>query len=245
MMKNFYTLFFGFFAALAFSFTGLIISSEIQLGGLQPTTPALMDDEGNQISGTTFFKPLVEGGEMIERPGLLMEGEPMYPQEPLGLAQLGKQVYMSQGCMYCHSQQVRRKGFGADQDRLWGERQSVARDYILQDRVLLGTMRTGPDLKNVGDRGISADDGQWHYQHLYNPQLTSVGSTMPPYRYLFELKPIVDGTPEPDAVQIPSDSPDAPPAGMQVVPKMEARALVAYLKSLRLNYALPEAPFQE
>lgn len=96
---------------------------------------------------------------------------------------------------------------------------------------------------NVGDRGISADDGQWHYQHLYNPQITSPGSTMPPYRYLFEVKPI-DGEPEPDALNIDPNHPDAPAEGMQIVPTQRARALVAYLKSLRLNYGLPEAPVE-
>ena len=175
MMKNFYTLFFGIFFALAFSFTGLIVSSEIQIGGLQPTTSTLLDDEGNEILGTAYFKTL-EDGETVEVPGLLNVGEPMYPQAPLGLAQRGKQIYIEQGCMYCHSQQVREKGFGADYERGWGERQSVARDYILQERVLLGTMRTGPDLLNVGDRGISQDGGKWHHLHLYSPGSLEVGS---------------------------------------------------------------------
>ena len=69
MMKNFYTLFFGIFFALAFSFTGLIVSSEIQIGDLQPTTSALLDDEGNEIAGTSYFKTLPDG-ETLEIPGI-------------------------------------------------------------------------------------------------------------------------------------------------------------------------------
>ncbi|MGB0371265.1 MAG: cbb3-type cytochrome c oxidase subunit II [Opitutales bacterium] len=243
MMKNFYTLFFGIFFALAFSFTGLIVSSEIQLGDLQPTTSTLLDDEGNEILGTTYFKTL-EDGENIEIPGLLNVGEPMYPQAPLGLAQRGKQIYIEQGCMYCHSQQVREKGFGADYERGWGERQSVARDYILQERVLLGTMRTGPDLLNVGDRGISQDGGKWHHLHLYSPQMVVEGSTMPPFAYLYEEQPI-NGAGSPDALAIDPASEYAPQEGYEIVPTEDAEALVAYLLSLKFNYALPESKMAE
>jgi hypothetical protein len=34
----------------------------------------------------------------------------------------------------------------------------------------------------------------------------------------------------------------APPAGYEIVPTEEGKALVAYLISLKRNYALPEAP---
>ena len=242
-MKNFYTLFFGIFFALAFSFTGLIVSSDIQIGDLQPTTSTLLNDEGEEIFGTSFFKTLPDG-EVIEVPGNLNFGEPMYPQAPVGLAQIGKQVYIEQGCMYCHSQQVRPKGFGADFERGWGERQAVARDYILQDRVLLGTMRTGPDLMNVGDRGISQDDGSWHHLHLYNPQITSPGSTMPPFAFLYEKQPI-QGAGSPNALAFEPGSEDAPEEGYEIVPSDRAIALVAYLKSLTFRYDLPEAKMAE
>jgi len=76
----------------------------------------------------------------------------------------GKQVYQSMGCIYCHSQQVRPEGLGADIDRGWGSRRSVPRDYLLQSPPLLGTMRTGPDLANIGVRQPSE---RWHYLHLY------------------------------------------------------------------------------
>ena len=49
----------------------------------------------------------------------------------------------------------------------------------------MGTMRTGPDLSNIGVRNPSET---WHYLHLYNPQITSEGSNMPPFRFLFETK---------------------------------------------------------
>lgn len=216
-MKNLPLLFLGIFFFLAFSWAGLILSSQVQYGGLEPTTSTL-DEEGNP-----------------------MQGETMYPRAPSGFALQGKRVYMREGCMYCHSQQVRPQGFGADFERGWGPRQTVPRDYILQERPLLGTMRTGPDLANVGGRPLTAD---WHHQHLYNPQITSPGSNMPPFAYLYVVREI-DGEPSPNALSIPPDSPYAPDEGFEVVPTEDAHALVEYLLSLKINYELPDAKFTE
>lgn len=222
-MKNLPLLFCGIFFALAFSFSGLILTSHMQLGSLTQTTETLVPSDDD------------------ETVMVMAEGEPLYPAKPVGLAQQGKDVYISMGCIYCHSQQVRRADFGADIERGWGPRQTVARDYILQDRVLLGTMRTGPDLAHVGGRPLNAD---WHHLHLYNPQITSEGSTMPPYAFLYETREI-DGAPSADALQFPPDSEYAPEAGYEVVPTRRAVALVEYLMSLKINYSLPEAPILE
>jgi cytochrome c oxidase cbb3-type subunit 2 len=222
-MRNLPLLFCGIFFALAFSYTGLIVSSNMQIGGLEPTTETLV--------------PSDEDPSVMVMP----EGEPLFPQQISGLAQQGKQVYIEQGCMYCHSQQVRRQGFGADYERGWGPRATVARDYVLQERVLLGTMRTGPDLAHIGGRPLDSD---WHHLHLYNPQITSKGSTMPPFAFLYEVRPI-DNEPSGDALQFPPGSEYAPDPGYEVVPTRRAEALVAYLLSLKIDYSLPEAPILE
>ncbi|MGF1678923.1 MAG: cbb3-type cytochrome c oxidase subunit II [Candidatus Methylacidiphilales bacterium] len=72
------------------------------------------------------------------------------PQLPTGLQLRGQDVYLSQGCVYCHTQQVRDTHQGADIQRGWGNRRTVARDYIHETPALLGFMRLGPDLANVG-----------------------------------------------------------------------------------------------
>ncbi|MGJ8654131.1 MAG: cbb3-type cytochrome c oxidase subunit II [Opitutaceae bacterium] len=216
-MKNLPLLFCGIFFALAFSFTGLILSSNIQIGSLTQTTETL-DEDGNN-----------------------MEGETLYPLMPTGLAKQGKQVYIEMGCIYCHTQQVRRAGFGADIERNWGPRQSVARDYITQERVLLGTMRRGPDLMHVGGRPMNKD---WHHLHMYQPQITSAGSNMPPFAFLYDIREI-EGAGSANALKFPPDSEYAPEAGYEVVPTARAEALVEYLLSLKLDYSLPEAKIVE
>jgi len=157
-----------------------------------------------------------------------------YPEQLSGLAEQGKLVYQDLGCLYCHTQQVRRPGFGADDKRGWGDRQSVARDYIREGRVLLGTIRTGPDLRNIGARQASRD---WHLLHLYDPQITSKGSTMAPFPFLFEKHKIV-GQPSPRAMKLPA--PHTAEPGYEIVPTQRAEALVAYLQRLNDTYAYPE-----
>jgi cytochrome c oxidase cbb3-type subunit 2 len=159
-----------------------------------------------------------------------------YPQPLFGLAAEGREVYRANGCIYCHSQQVVAAVFGADLARGWGKRRSVSRDYLYDKPVQLGTMRTGPDLTNIGLRQPSVD---WQMSHLYNPRITSKGSIMPPYRHLFDVRK-VGAAPTPDALKLTGEF--APPAGYEVVPRPEARALVAYLLSLKVDAALPEAP---
>jgi cytochrome c oxidase cbb3-type subunit 2 len=158
-----------------------------------------------------------------------------YPRPFTGLALQGMRVYQREGCVYCHSQQVRAENFGTDIARGWGERRSVPRDYIKQQPVLLGTSRTGPDLANIG---VRQPDDTWHLLHLYDPQITSPGSIMPPYRFLF-IQRKIDGRRSPDALNL--QGPFAPPEGYEVVPTDDAKALVAYLKQLKQDVPLEEA----
>ena len=154
-----------------------------------------------------------------------------HPAPYSGEALLGRSTYMSMGCTYCHSQQVRGGFWNADLERGWGMRRSHPRDYIYDEPQLLGTMRTGPDLANIGVRQPSEE---WHLKHLYDPELTSPGSLMPPHRFLFEKRRI-EGEPSPEALEVPDIEP-----GWEIVPKDSARALVAYLKSLDQSYEIEE-----
>ena len=250
-MKNLPLLFLGIFFTMAFSWTGLILSSQVPFkpgesawGKLQPVSESLLNPATEEPIAGVVTTVEREGQPNVRMEGMNVPGDPVYPQAPVGIAQRGKQVYMSMGCMYCHSQQVRHSGFGNDIERGWGLRGTVPRDYIHQERVLLGTMRTGPDLASVGVR-YSGDAGRdWHHSHLWDPTITSPNSIMPPFRFLYRVIPETE-EPQAYSVRIPEDHPSAPPPGYKVVPTERAEALVEYLLSLRIDYALPEAPIPE
>lgn len=126
---------------------------------------------------------------------------------------------------------------GPDLTRGWGKRRTVAADYLYDWPVMLGSLRVGPDLANVGTR---SPDVHRQLLHLYDPQSVVKGSAMPPYRFLFETRKI-ESEPSPDA--LPLTGKLAPPPGFEVVPKPEARELVAYLLSLHADTPLHAAPY--
>ncbi len=146
----------------------------------------------------------------------------------------GQTLYRGLGCIYCHSQQVRPEGFGADLERGWGMRRSVPRDYILQKPPLTGSMRTGPDLSNIGARQPSSE---WHLLHLYDPSITSPGSIMPPHRFLFKTQ-VSQTPPTLESIQLPAQDTAAKPVWL--IPSQEALQLVAYLLSLSQELSLEE-----
>lgn len=153
-----------------------------------------------------------------------------------GEALAGKGVFISEGCVSCHSQQVR----NVEMDKVWGARPSLAADYANNTRMswwmntatLMGTERTGPDLTNIGSRLPSAD---WHLLHLYNPRAVVAESIMPAYPWLFEWK---DATTESDnVVRVPQELQKA--GDQKLVPTKKALQLVAYLQSLK-QVSLPD-----
>ncbi len=125
---------------------------------------------------------------------------------------------------------------GPDIARGWGRRRTVAEDFLYDDPVMLGSQRVGPDMANVG---LGKPDTNWQLRHLYAPRAEVKDSTMPPHRFLFETRRLEHGG-SPEALVLPA--PWRPAAGYEIVPKPEARALVAYLLSLRADAPLFVAP---
>jgi cbb3-type cytochrome oxidase cytochrome c subunit len=125
---------------------------------------------------------------------------------------------------------------GPDLARGWGKRRTVAEDYLFDSPVMPGSQRVGPDLANVGAR---LPDANWHLLHLYAPQHQVKGSTMPPYRFLFEKRK-VERHASLDALVLPPDMTPAP--GYELIPTPAAKALAAYLVSLRADAPLFHAP---
>jgi cytochrome c oxidase cbb3-type subunit 2 len=124
---------------------------------------------------------------------------------------------------------------GPDLARNWGRRRTVAEDFLFDTPVMLGSQRIGPDLANVGMR---QPDVNWQLRHLYAPSQEVKGSTMPPYRFLFEKRRI-ERQRSADALDLKAGQ---VPPGFEIVPTQEARELVAYLSSLQADAPLFVAP---
>jgi cbb3-type cytochrome oxidase cytochrome c subunit len=125
-MKGLAPLFLGIFGTFAFSWVGLTLIPNWQIGHLNPQS----DEEGTDI----------------------------YPMPQSGMVTRGARVYAANGCNYCHSQQVRAEYSGADIERKWGDRRSAPRDYIFERPALLGKMRMGQDIANIGARAPKEEE---------------------------------------------------------------------------------------
>jgi len=187
------------------------------------------------ISWVTFvLGPQVQMGNL--QPATTVAALPaVYPNAAPGLARQGAEVYRASGCVYCHTQQVRPRELGPDLARGWGIRRSVAHDYIYAQTVMLGAQRVGPDLANAGLRM----DAAAVLARLWDARAVEPKSLMPPYKYLFDVRKI-GRTPSPDALAVGRGF--AAPQGYEIVPRPAARALAAYVASLRQEPYLFEAP---
>ena len=135
-MKGLIPLFLGLFGTFTFSWIGLTVIPNHQIGALNPQ----MDEEGTDI----------------------------YPMPASGMVQQGRQVYAANGCIYCHSRQLRPDYASADLDRerdagpsprpKWGSRRSAPRDYVFDRPLLLGEERMGPDLADMAKAAPGAEE---------------------------------------------------------------------------------------
>lgn len=98
------------------------------------------------------------------------------PYTPLELT--GRDIYIKEGCVGCHSQMVR--PFRSETER-YGE-YSKAGEFVYDHPFLWGSKRTGPDLHRVGKKYPDS----WHFNHMMDPTTMSPGSIMPPYPWLLE-----------------------------------------------------------
>ena len=152
--------------------------------------------------------------------------------KPYSALQLeGRDLYIREGCVSCHSQMVR--PFRAETER-YGH-YSVAGEFIYDRPFLWGSKRTGPDLHRVGGR--YSDD--WHRAHMINPRDVVPESIMPGYPWLEENA--LDGSLIQDKMRAlnvvghgySEEQIAAAPAELEG--KTEMDAMIAYLQSLGTN----------
>ena len=180
----------------------VLVVAVISLGGLAEIVPL-------------FFDPEVQ--------------EPIEGLEPLAALELeGRDIYIREGCVGCHSQMVR--PLRAETER-YGH-YSVAGEFVYDHPFLWGSKRTGPDLARVGGR--YSDD--WHREHLINPRNLVPESNMPGFPWL--VKAELDGEATAQkmkalrAVGVPYEDDTIAGAAAAVAGKTEMEALIAYLQQL-------------
>jgi cytochrome c oxidase cbb3-type subunit 2 len=268
-MKGLFPLFIGLFGTFAFSWLGLTVIPNVQLGHLSPQS----DEEGTDI----------------------------YPMPQSGMVERGRRVYAANGCIYCHSQQIRPDYAASDLDRerdygprpgsKWAQRRSAPRDYIFDRPVLLGQERMGPDLADIGKAapgeegspappvspspGTSGASAQSSPagpppspgtvaapSPIASPSPPAASTDEPPaysvawhHRHLYSPRSInIDSNMpayrflyekrpidgERSADALQLTGSEAPSAGWEVVPTYDASCLVAYLMSLDQSHSLKE-----
>jgi cytochrome c oxidase cbb3-type subunit 2 len=268
-MKGLVPLFIGLFGTFTFSWVGLTVIPNLQIGALNPQ----MDEEGTDI----------------------------YPMPQSGMVDRGRRIYAANGCIYCHSQQVRPDYASADIDRKWGQRRSGPRDYVFDRPVQLGKERMGPDLANIGKRGAAEEEkspapgaspaqppapaGQpaanpspagvapqpaqsaavsaaspspassaspspsgepamyseaWHHKHLYAPRSMNPDTRDSNMPAYQFLYEKRRINGDRSADALQLTGADAPPEGWEVVPTYDAECLVAYLMSRDQSHPLRE-----
>src|SRR5205823_13872734 len=152
------------------------------------------------------------------------EGTDIYPAPKSGMADRGRRIYAANGCIYCHSQQIRPGYAYADVDRLrdlgpsprpkWAERRSAPRDYIFDRPVVLGQERMGPDLADIGKAAPGEEEKPAAAPAANAPAASPAAAQSPPANAA-PPKPAPAGSPagpaQPSLAASASPSPSASP----------------------------------
>ena len=161
----------------------------------------------------------------------------------------GRDIYIREGCVNCHTQTVR--PFRSETVR-YGE-YSKAGEYVYDFPFLWGSKRTGPDLHRLGGKYPN----KWHFDHMMDPTITSPGSIMPAYPWLFDQDLNISNTvkklrvmqqlgvpysqenvenAEQDLMaQANAVAADLRASGVEIQPQKEIVALIAYLQRLGID----------
>ncbi|MDF1838386.1 MAG: cytochrome-c oxidase, cbb3-type subunit II, partial [Planctomycetota bacterium] len=102
------------------------------------------------------------------------------------LEQAGFDIYVSEGCYNCHSQQVRPM---RHETLRYGE-YSKSGESIYDRPFQWGSRRIGPDLARAG---VKLNSVNWHIRHFNRPSDISAGTIMPAYPWLLEDELDFDG----------------------------------------------------
>ncbi|HEY0947160.1 MAG TPA: cbb3-type cytochrome c oxidase subunit II [Opitutaceae bacterium] len=149
---------------------------------LNRVPPGLLIAAGVVVGGALWLRRRMAGSgalALLAVAGTALDGAPRLGAEDSELlVARGRAVYVSEGCIHCHSQYVRPQ-VPSDVER-WGPAQPLGRT-LAEQPPLPGNRRQGPDLADVGNRRTP----EWNRLHLLAPRAVTPGSRMPGYAYLF------------------------------------------------------------
>jgi len=125
-----------------------------------------------------LFLTIAFAGIIEILPDFAKASQPTVGKKPYTVLQLaGRQVYIKENCLSCHSQLIR--PFKSETDR-YGM-YSLSGEYAYDRPFLWGSKRTGPDLHRVGNYRTT----DWHENHMMSPSSVVPGSIMPNYTHQF------------------------------------------------------------
>ncbi len=216
---------------------------------VEAQAPALADAHGETGHGHRWIeaKPLLLtglatvailiGGAVEIVPMFLIKSNvptisSVHPYTPLEV--LGRDLYIREGCVGCHSQMIR--PFRSETER-YGD-YSKAGEFVYDHPFLWGSKRTGPDLHRVGGKYPDA----WHFNHMEDPRSMSPGSIMPRYPWLLSQK--LDLSSLPSRISALRRVGVPYPAGLEIVARKDAETqaqkISAGLKTALVNDAKPD-----
>lgn len=194
-----------------------------------------------------LFIVIAYAGVVEILPSFADSARPLKDTKPYTVLELtGRQIYISNSCNACHSQQIR--PFKSETDR-YGE-YSKSGEYAYDRPFLWGSKRTGPDLMRVGNyRTID-----WHDYHMKDPTSVVPGSIMPAYRHMYDQVADLE-TAYAEALtvkkifNVPYDKEGMPKLGTLEEAKAgameEAAAIVAGMKSEEIKKAFENGEIKE
>jgi len=173
-------------------------------------------------------------------PDFAKASQPAVGVKPKTVLQLaGRQVYIKENCLSCHSQLIR--PFKSETDR-YGM-YSLSGEYAYDRPFLWGSKRTGPDLHRVGNYRTT----EWHENHMKNPPSIVPGSLMPKYPHLFTNEAdlataYANANTQKELFGVPYDTEGMPKLGKwadaEAAAKKEAKAVAADMETQSVKDAV-------
>lgn len=181
---------------------------------------------GVLVAVVISFAGIIEIAPLMSQASVVEPVEGLEPRNPLELA--GQNIYVSEGCYNCHSQQVRPF---VDETLRYGH-YSVAGESVYDRPFQWGSKRTGPDLARVGGRYSN----EWHEIHLMDPRSVVPTSNMPGYPWLadneIDIEETVASMKVLKMLGHPYTDEQIAGAAASLEGKTQLDALVAYLQDL-------------